>query len=81
MYLIVTYDEAADQIDALPVEGLLAYAQLLDVLQLTPWNGPSINSQNPNGAVRLWAFARGMVTYLILEDQRRVDIIKVVWSD
>jgi hypothetical protein len=79
VYRIVTYDEAAVQIAALPTEGLVVYAQLLDVLQLTPWNGPSINPANPDGAVRLWSFDRGMVTYLILEDQQRVDVIDVVW--
>jgi hypothetical protein len=81
VYHVVTYEEAAAQIAALPVEGLVAYGQLLDVLQLTPWNGPSINPENPRGPVRLWTFARGMVTYLILEDQQRVDVIDVVWPD
>jgi hypothetical protein len=28
--------------------------------------------------VRLWSFARGLITYLILEDQQRVDVIDVV---
>lgn len=81
MYRIVTYDEAGEQIAALSVEGLLAYAQLLDVLQLMPWNGPSINSDNPDGAVRQWPFGKGMATYLILEDEQRVDIIDVLWPD
>lgn len=81
MYRIVTYDEADEQIAGLSIEGLLAYAQLLDVLQLTPWNGPSINSNNPDGAVRQWAFGRGMVTYLILDDEQRVDVIDVLWLD
>ena len=56
MYRIVTYDEADEQIAGLSIEGLLAYAQLLDVLQLTPWNGPSINSRTtlmaPSGSGR-----------------------------
>ena len=81
MYRIVTYDEAIAQIAALPVDGLVAYGQLLDVLQLTPWTGPSINPDNPDGPVRLWTFARGTVTYLILEDQQRVDVIDVVWPE
>jgi len=81
VYCIVTYDEAEEQIAAMPVEGLLAYAQLLDVLQLTPWNGPSINSNNPDGAVRQWPFGGGIATYLILEDEQRVDIIDVLWLD
>jgi len=74
VYDIVTYEEAA----ALPAEGLVAYAQLLDVLQLSAWNGPSLNPDNPDGPARLWSFARGLITYLILEDQQRVDVIDVV---
>jgi hypothetical protein len=37
---------------------------------------------NPDGAVRRWAFGpgqAGQVVYLILEDQRRVDILLVLW--
>jgi hypothetical protein len=49
VYDIVTYEEAAAQIAALPAEGLVAYAQLLDVLQVSPWNGPSLNPDNPDG--------------------------------
>jgi hypothetical protein len=81
VYRIVTYEEADEQIAVLSIEGLLAYAQLLDVLQLTPWNGPSINSYNPDGAVRQWPIGRGVVTHLILEDEQRVDIIDVLWLD
>ena len=79
MYDLVTYEEARAQVAALPVEALIAYAHVLDVLQLTPWNGPSINSENPDGAVRLWTLDRLIVTYLVLEDQQRVDVIDVVW--
>ena len=38
MYDLVTYEEARAQVAALPVEALTAYAHVLDVLQLTPWN-------------------------------------------
>lgn len=79
MYEIRTYVEARAQIATLPGAGLVAYGELLDVLQLTPWNGPSANPVNPAGAVRLWTAAGPMVAYLILEDERRVDVIEVVW--
>ena len=50
------------------------------MLKLIPWNGEPINKHNPTGAVRTLPFgAVGIVTYLILEDQRRVDVITVVW--
>jgi hypothetical protein len=46
-----------------------------------PLARPSLNSDNPDGPVRLQSVGRGLVTYLILEDQQRVDVIDVVWPD
>jgi hypothetical protein len=35
---------------------------------------------NPDAPLRSWPFGRaGLLTYLILEDQQRVDLIRVVW--
>lgn len=37
-------------------------------------------SATPDGAVRTLPFgSHGMVTYLILDDQLRVDVLNVVW--
>ncbi len=45
-----------------------------------PWNGDPVHKDNPDGAVRAHAFGRvGLMTYLILEDQRRVDVLIVQW--
>jgi hypothetical protein len=42
-------------------------------------NGDPLHEDNPDGAVRTLPFGRaGMVTYLILNDQRRVDVLNVV---
>lgn len=79
-YRIVSDPRAAAQVAALPVEALQLYGQVLDVLQLQPWNGRPINPTNPEGPVRLWPLGRLLVTYLILEDQQRVDILDVVWA-
>jgi hypothetical protein len=38
--------------------------------------------ENPDGPVRMLTFgphSEGMVTYLVLEDQRRVDVLYVTW--
>jgi hypothetical protein len=40
----------------LPVEALADYAQVLDVLEVAPWNGEPQNVANPEGAVRRWHF-------------------------
>jgi hypothetical protein len=81
LYRIVLDEETeAAQIEALPYEALARLAELLDVLSLAPWNGDPLNDANPDAPLRSWAFGRaGLLTFLILEDQQRVDLIRVVW--
>lgn len=70
------------QIAALPSEALAFYAQVIGVLELTPWNGPAYNKAKPDSAMRRWVFGQhgeGMVVYLVLADQRRVDVLRVIW--
>ena len=79
MYEFVVHAEAVDQIVALPDDALDGYADAMTVLQLVPWNGPPINKANPSGAVRVLAAKQGLVTYLVLEEQQRVDVLRVLW--
>lgn len=80
MYRIETDSAATEQIIALPDEALADYTQVLGVLELVPWNGDPLHDGNPDGAVRTLPFGRaGLVTYLILDDQRRVDVLNVLW--
>ena len=81
MYYVDTDSVALDQIAALPTEALSHYAQVLGVLELTPWNGAPYNDRKPDGIMRtlLFGTGRGKVIYLILEDQRRVDVLTVMW--
>lgn len=82
MYRIVVDPEVAEQINALPSEALPGYVEVLDVLEVKPWAGSPHHDSNPEGAVRRWAFGpgqAGQVVYLILDDQRRVDILMVQW--
>jgi hypothetical protein len=58
------------------------YAALLEVLQLTPWNGAPQHEDNPDGAVRRWTFGpgqAGQVVYLIDEQAREVHLLLVQW--
>ena len=72
---------AEQQISALPVPALNALADAVAVLELVPWNGLPINKGNSEGAVRQLPFGQlGMITYLILDDQRRVDLLIVTWA-
>jgi hypothetical protein len=81
LYNIDTDSDALEQIAALPVEALSHYAQVFLVLELAPWNGIPYNKNKPDGIMRTLLFGngRGKVTYLILEDQRRVDVLSVLW--
>lgn len=70
------------QVAALPAEALDAYAEVLGVLQLEPWNGQPQHEDNPEGAVRRWLFGpggAGQVVYLILDDRREVHLLLVQW--
>lgn len=82
MYRIDTDDQAQHQVDALPHDALAFYAELRTTLEVSPWSGEPVNDQNPDGPVRTMIFGadhQGMATYLILDDQRRVDILSVLW--
>ncbi|MGH3942385.1 MAG: hypothetical protein ACRDTG_27945 [Pseudonocardiaceae bacterium] len=82
MYRIRVYEEVQATVATLPFEAHVAWIELLDALELTPWNGESQNARNPDGEVRRFVFGpggAGLVVYLILEDQQLVDIVQVTW--
>jgi len=71
-----------EQVAALPDDALDAYAQVLDVLEVAPWNGPPHHQTNPDGAVRRWLFGpggAGHLVYLIEEDRQLVHLVQVLW--
>ena len=82
MYRVITYPDAGEQVAALVAEALPFYAEAFGVLELAPWNGRPYNDDKPDGSMRELVFGgngEGAVTYLILEDQRRVDVLLVQW--
>jgi len=80
VYRVTTDHQVLEQVAALPIDALASYAELLVVLETVPWNGDPVHKDNPHGAVGAHVFGRGgLVTYLILEDQRRVDVLTVQW--
>lgn len=81
MYTVVTDEQAQPQVDALPTEALAAFAELRVLLETSPWSGRPYNPGNPDGALRIQPFSTyGQVLYLILDDQRRVDVLMVQWT-
>lgn len=72
MYRLIPDAPTIEQVAALPEEALLFYAEVLSVLEVTPWAGRSLHEANPDGPVRRWTFgtgAAGQVIYLIYEDR------------
>ncbi|MFD8498009.1 hypothetical protein [Amycolatopsis sp. NPDC059657] len=82
MYRIVPDDEVLAQVAELPVEALAEFADLLETLTVTPWNGDPQHADNPDGPVRRWHFGpgqAGQLVYLILEERDEVHPLLVQW--
>ncbi|UFS99708.1 hypothetical protein [Nocardia huaxiensis] len=82
MYRIIVDPAVDEQLDALPYDALLAYVEVLNTIEVAPWNGPPQHAANPGGAVRRWPFGSGQagqVVYLVLEIQREVHVLMVQW--
>lgn len=74
---------ARAQIQELPPAGVVALAAALAVLELVPERGEPLNADNPDGGVYQLPFGSGcgLITYLLLADQDRVDVLLVTWLD
>lgn len=82
MYRVVTDDEIQRHLEVLPSTALAAFAELRVLLELNPWAGRSVNPANPDGPVRTMSFGsdhEGLAAYLILERDRRVDLVQLNW--
>jgi hypothetical protein len=82
VYRVTTDEQSQPQIDALPPDALAPFAEARTVLELAPWNGAPYHRDRPDSLMRALTFGphgEGDIVYLILEDQRRVDILVVLW--
>ena len=83
MYDVTTDERSQPQIEALPADGLAPFAEVRAALEVAPWStGDSLNDEHPEAPVRSVVFGaegQGMVTYLVVERQRRVDVLDVTW--
>lgn len=80
MYDFDVAPEVTAAIAALPTSVLPALGDVFDVLRIVPWNGPPYNKDNPDGSMRHWVFGAGDVgdvIYVILENARRVEAVRV----
>jgi plasmid stabilization system protein ParE len=69
-----------EQIQALPERWLAELFEVMSMLMLTPYVGEPYSKDNPDGGMLQVIFGSGKcwVIYLVLEDIRRVDILRVV---
>ena len=82
MYSVESEQRALEQIAALPAEALPFYAELMALLETAPWSGETYNRQRPDANMRTHVFGKhnqGLAIYLILDDQRRVIVLRVLW--
>jgi hypothetical protein len=82
VYRVDTDALAEPHMAAPPSHALPSYAELRTLLETNPWAGEPINEKNPEAPVRTLTFGphrEGLVAFLILEEQRRVDILEVLW--
>lgn len=83
MYRVVTDSEVDAQVQALPDELLSYYAQLLDLLELVPWNSEPYNEAKPGGVMRKILFGppgrAAQAIFLVLDEDQRVEIVRILW--
>jgi hypothetical protein len=77
-YSLEVSEEARAQIDTLPDQVAAALAEVWAFLEITPWAGTARHDRAPVRQVD-FADGAGLVTYLILEDQRIVEVLLVLW--
>jgi len=68
----------------MPIELLERFAELIAFLELTPWISRPFQPHNPEGNLRKMVFGasgEALLVYLILEEQRRVVGISLIWLD
>ncbi|MEJ2862837.1 hypothetical protein [Actinomycetospora flava] len=81
MYTLDTRGPVQDQIRALPPDAVPEFDRLREALESAPWDGDPYLADKPDSPMRTRPFGTsGLATYLILEDQRRVDLLLVQWA-
>lgn len=82
MYRVTTDQRSQSQIEALPTAVQAPIAEARVALEVAPWSGDPLIAAKPDTGIRTLTFGpagQGMITYLILDMQRRFDILDVLW--
>ena len=74
-----SHPDVVEQVQALPYGALAGYADALEVMEVDPWRGEPWDA--PDGNIRTLPFGPGgLVTYLILDREREVQVLEVQWA-
>ena len=80
MYRLIMTPEVEEQVSALPDEALGPFAELVTLLEVSPWSGQPFGRSNPRGNMLTLAFGDGgLAVYFVLEEQREACLIRVTW--
>jgi hypothetical protein len=82
MYSVEIDIEAAPDVEALPTAALATYAELIVTLEVAPLTGRLLSPTKPSANMRSHTFGphgEGLVIYYVLDDQRRVIVLRVMW--
>jgi hypothetical protein len=80
VYRLILDPIVEDQIKAVAHEALRPLAELFTLLETAPWSGVPFNTAKPRGNMLTHAFGElGLATYLVLEDQREVYLLRIEW--
>lgn len=76
-----SHPDVVEQVQALPYGALAGYADALEVMEQDPWRGEPWDADAPDGNIRTLPFGPGgLVTYLILDREREVQVLEVQWA-
>ncbi len=84
MYRVVPTPETLDQIAAIPDDLLKSLAEVIAVLELTPWNGRTASDSNPDSWLRYWVFGpsrNAQVNYMVVENKLEVHLLRIQWIE
>jgi hypothetical protein len=73
------HDQAREQAAALPIEGVMALLEFMAAAVLNPW-GINLRPGEVRTSMPTVAFGDGgMVSFVILDEQRELVITKITW--
>jgi hypothetical protein len=80
VFQVNLFDEARAVATALPYDLRKVFDEFLDLLELEPHTGELYRPPDSDLRTAVLAEGRVLVIWLVLDDQARVEVLRVVWS-